>query len=89
MNISAPAPCVPFSERAASCRAVALLVDGENVPCDFAGPLIAHARKTLGPITVLRVYGDATRLNGWREAAGYRLVHAHAGKNVADMLLTV
>lgn len=71
------------------CRAAAVLVDGDNLPCDLAGPLITAARQALGPLAVLRVYGDSRRLNGWAEAPGFRLVHAHAGKNVTDMVLTI
>lgn len=72
-----------------ACRAVALLIDGENLGCDLAGRLITTTRQALGPLAVQRVYGDARRLNGWAEAPGFRLIHAHAGKNVTDMLLTI
>ncbi|MFN4098672.1 MAG: NYN domain-containing protein [Pararhodobacter sp.] len=84
MDLSpAKTPAVP-----APCRAVALLIDGENTPSAQAGPCIRHAL-ALGPVTVLRVYGDARRLHGWHEAPGFRLVHAHSGKNVTDILLTI
>ena len=72
-----------------SCRAAALLVDGENLPSRLAERLIVGARRILGPLAVLRVYGNAALLNGWAEAPGFRLVHAHSGKNITDMLLTV
>ena len=71
------------------CRAAALLVDGENLPSRLSGRLMVEARRALGPLAVLRVYGNAGLLNGWAEAPGFRLIHAHSGKNIADMLLTV
>lgn len=70
------------------CRAVALLIDGENTPPSLADRALAAAGG-LGPVSVLRVYGDARHLGLWHEAPGFRLVHAHAGKNVTDMLLCV
>lgn len=81
--IQTPPPDAP------ACRAAALLIDGENLGCDLAGRLITAARQALGPLAVQRVYGDARRLNGWAEAPGFRLIHAHAGKNVTDMLMTI
>ncbi len=79
------APAPPALPR---CRSTALLIDGENVPASAAGKAIIAARR-LGPVSVLRVYGDARRLGGWLDAPGFRVVHAHAGKNVTDMLMTV
>jgi len=79
IRLSVPSPC----------RAVALLVDGENLACDLAGQLITASAQVLGPVAVLRVYGNAGLLNGWARAPGFRLIHAHVGKNVTDMLLTV
>lgn len=70
------------------CRAVALLIDGENTPATLAEPALAQAR-ALGPVSVQCVYGDARGLGAWHEAPGFRVVHAHAGKNVTDMLLCV
>jgi len=71
------------------CRAVALLVDGENLSPDYAGQMITTTGREIGRIAVQRVYGDVTRLNGWLSAPGFRAMHAHAGKNVTDMLMTV
>lgn len=85
MNALAPESTPPVP----TCRAVALLVDGDNMGCDLAGRMIVAARQSLGHLAVQRVYGDARQLNGWAEAPGFRLVQAHAGKNVTDMLLTV
>lgn len=70
------------------CRAVALLIDGQNTPPTLALEALIAARG-LGPVSVQRVYGDARTLGGWHEAPGFRLIHAHAGKNVTDMMLCV
>lgn len=78
---AAPAPLT-------RCRALALMVDGENLASDIAPRLLAAAAN-LGTLTVARVYGNAGKLNGWTVAPGFRVVHAHAGKNVTDMLLAV
>lgn len=75
----------PFVPRA---RAAALLVDGENLPCTLAPALVRTAAR-LGAVSIARVYGDARKLNGWADTPGFRLVHAHAGKNVTDILLAV
>ena len=80
---SAPADLV-----APRCRAVALLVDGENLPPTLAGRAIMAARP-LGALAILRVYGDAPHLGaGWRDH-GFQPILTHAGKNVTDMALTV
>lgn len=71
------------------CRAVALLVDGENLSHEYAGRMITATLRHLGQIAVQRVYGDTSRLNGWQSAPGFRAIHAYAGKNVTDMMLTV
>lgn len=71
-----------------ACRAVALLVDGQNTAASLAGACIRHAL-TLGRPGVQRVYGDARTLGPWHEAPGFRVVHAHAGKNVTDIVLTI
>lgn len=71
-------------------RAVALLVDGENIQADHAGRLIDRTRARLGPLAVLRVYGDAARLPDWARAPCYRFIQAQvAGKSVTDMALAV
>lgn len=73
---------------AARCQAVALLVDGENIAAAQADRILSLARN-LGTLTVLRVYGDARRLGAWHERPDFRLMHAHSGKNVTDMLLAI
>jgi hypothetical protein len=50
---------------------------------------IFHAAQELGEVDLLRVYGDAGRLTGWEDTAGFRLIHSGTGKNAADLLLTV
>ncbi len=77
------------TRRTPTCRAVALLVDGENISIANALRLIFETQRLLGPVTVARVYGDVCKLNGWAESPGFRMIHAYAGKNVTDMLLTV
>lgn len=70
------------------CRSVALLIDGDNLPSAVAASAFAAARR-LGALSAQRVYGDARRLGGWHEVPGLRVLHAHSGKNVTDMLLTI
>lgn len=72
----------------ARCRAVALLVDGENVSPSQARPCLEIAG-ALGPVPVARVYGDARNIGKWLEQPGFRAVHAGTGRNLTDMLLTV
>lgn len=67
---------------------VALLVDGENVSSTHAGRLIL-ASQQLGALTIKRVYGNATQINGWGTTPGLKVVHSGAGKNAADILLAV
>lgn len=81
-----PPPAPSFGQT--RCKAVALLVDGENIAPTLAGRAIMAARR-LGPVSILRVYGNAATLGDWLAAPGFRAIHAHAGKNVTDMLLTV
>ncbi len=84
MDLS-PAPALHTQVR---CRSVALLIDGDNMSPALAGKAVMSAGR-LGPVVVLRVYGDARKLGAWHDAPGFRVVHAHAGKNITDMLLTV
>lgn len=72
----------------AACRAVALLIDGQNIAAALAPSALSAARR-LGPVATSRVYGDARSLGPWHEVPGLRVQHAHAGKNITDMLLTV
>ncbi|MBN8294242.1 NYN domain-containing protein [Rhodobacter sp. NTK016B] len=78
----------PFAAPLTRCRAVALLVDGENVSPGQAATC-HEAAAALGPVTVARVYGDARNIGTWLEKPGYRAVHAGSGRNLTDMLLTV
>ena len=68
--------------------AVALLIDGENIPVTFAKTILQHAAKQ-GDLTVKRIYGNAARLAGWDAEPGLRLVHSGSGKNGADILLSI
>ncbi|PIE12912.1 MAG: hypothetical protein CSA70_08115 [Rhodobacterales bacterium] len=67
---------------------VALLVDGENISSALAGKLLIAAQ-TLGSLVIKRAYGSVARIPGWDAAPGIRLIHSGAGKNSADLLLTV
>ncbi|MBC2835043.1 NYN domain-containing protein [Paragemmobacter straminiformis] len=69
-------------------RRVAVLVDGDNVPPSKAARIVAEAER-IGRIDVSRVYGAVSRTPGWDAAAGFRMMHAGAGKNGADLLLTI
>ncbi len=69
-------------------RRVALLVDGENLSAGHAGFLIITAAKR-GTLCVKRVYGAVTRLDGWTKAPGFRVVHVPAGKDAADIALSL
>jgi hypothetical protein len=64
----------------------ALLIDGENLSSAHA-PAIVAAVPEDAPIR--RVYGDATRLNGWLSVPGLCAIHAAPGRNAADILLAV
>ena len=69
-------------------RRVAIFVDGENLGAAHADSLLEIATE-LGEIVVARVYGDVAKLNGWRDAHRFTLVHAGAGKNAADILMAL
>ncbi|WP_282064598.1 NYN domain-containing protein [Aliiroseovarius marinus] len=66
----------------------ALLIDGENISSTWAGRTIT-ASAALGGLLVKRAYGNATKIKGWDEAPGIRLVHTGAGKNSADIALAI
>ncbi len=70
-----------------SVSALALLVDGENIPRSLAGALLA-ATCRFGTPQVRRVYGAMDHIAGW-EAAGFRLCPSPPGKNAADLRLAV
>ncbi|CTQ34218.1 NYN domain-containing protein [Jannaschia rubra] len=67
---------------------VALFVDGDNLSPDHASRIAAFAARQ-GSADIRRVYGDVTRLGGWRDAPGFRTIHAGCGKNAADVLLCI
>lgn len=66
----------------------ALLIDGENISSTWAGKTIT-ASGQLGGLLVKRAYGNATKIKGWDEAPGIKLVHTGAGKNAADIALAI
>ncbi|MEH6648299.1 hypothetical protein [Sulfitobacter sp.] len=59
---------------------VAVLVDGDNINGKYAGQILSIAAQH-GKPTVVRVYADAQRPSAWRDALGYRILHAGTGKN--------
>ena len=75
---------------------VAVLVDGENIPAEFAVHILAAAGK-IGYVTIKHVYGNWRQLFmvPWQTVAnhyGFQTIHhAHPvpGKNAADIALTV
>ena len=66
----------------------AVLVDGDNIGAQHAAHIrrIALAR---GSPDIWRVYADASLRKDWHDAPGFRLIHAGAGKNAADVLLAI
>jgi len=66
----------------------ALLIDGENISSAYAGRIINQARKH-GQLAVRRVYGGVRRIPDWDAAPGFRMIHAGAGKNAADMMMAI
>lgn len=73
---------MPISER------VAVFVDGENLNADHAQAILRIAER-FGSPTLLRVYGDSSRLPTWRTTAGFRLIDSGTCKNATDILLVV
>lgn len=69
------------------CR-VAVLVDGDNVAPRHAHAILALAA-TLGRVDVARVYAAVPVPADWLAMPGYRLIHAGAGKNATDLLLSI
>lgn len=67
---------------------VALFIDGENLSSDRADEIVAIVDK-LGLRGIRNVYGDATRITGWRAQGTLKIVDSAQGKNAADMLLAV
>jgi hypothetical protein len=66
----------------------AVLVDGDNVAAAHAARILAEAGR-LGRVDIARVYAAANRPSAWLTAPGFRLIHAGAGKNGADLLLCI
>ncbi len=71
-----------------SAERIALLVDGDNIGATHSKDILSYARK-LGRVDVARVYGGAHHSCDWLNAPGYRVMHAGAGKNAADVLLCI
>ncbi|MFX0544955.1 NYN domain-containing protein [Roseovarius sp. S1116L3] len=69
-------------------RRIAVLVDGDNINAAHANEILSRARK-LGRIDVARVYAGMHPSCDWLNTPGYRLMHAGAGKNAADVLLCI
>lgn len=69
-------------------KRVAVLVDGDNIGPATAERILTEARK-LGRVDLARVYGAANRPSGWLTVSGFRMIHAGAGKNGADLLLSI
>lgn len=69
-------------------RRVALLVDGDNVSAKHSSRILSQAAQ-LGRVDVARVYGAANCNSDWLGMPGFRFMHAGAGKNAADLLLSI
>lgn len=69
-------------------RRLAVLVDGDNVGAKHATRVLAEAKK-LGRVDVARVYVAAKQPSDWLSTAGFRPIYAGAGKNAADVLLSI
>lgn len=67
---------------------VSLLVDGDNISGKYAKQIYEAACQH-GVPQAMRVYANAQNNSEWHDAPGYRLVHAGAGKNAADVLLAI
>lgn len=67
---------------------VAILIDGDNVSVGHAARIAALGQAE-GRVDVHRAYANATNGSGWASAPGVKLIHAGAGKNAADLLLSI
>jgi hypothetical protein len=67
---------------------IAVLVDGDNISPKHSSQVISSAEK-LGRVDVARVYAAGNQQSDWLTTPGYRLMHAGAGKNSADLLLCI
>lgn len=71
-----------------SARRIVVLVDGDNVSASHADRVMAEASR-LGRVDIARVYAAALRPSDWFATPGFRIMHAGAGKNAADLLLSI
>jgi len=67
---------------------VAVFVDGDNISANHADEILSRA-SGLGRADAIRVYCNASQTSDWLVAASFRLIHAGAGKNGADLLLSI
>lgn len=67
---------------------IAVLVDGDNISAKHSAKVLAEAGKR-GRIDVSRVYAGMNHPTDWLVVPGYRVMHAGAGKNAADLLLSI
>jgi hypothetical protein len=69
-------------------RRIAVLVDGDNISASHSSQVLSEAKK-LGRVDIARVYAASNHQSDWLTTPGYRLMHAGAGKNSADLLLCI
>lgn len=67
---------------------VALLIDGDNIPSDFAGQMLLRAAR-LGQVIFKRAYVDPHHVKNWEESAGFSLCLARSRRGAADLLLAI
>lgn len=67
---------------------IAAFIDGENVSPDHAGAIL-RTLQPLGPLDILRVYGNIGQIPRWDAQPRFRTIHSGTGKNATDILLTV
>ena len=71
-----------------SARRIAVLVDGDNVSPVHAAEILSEGVK-LGRVDIARVYTSGAHSTVWLSEPGYRIIHSGAGKNSADILLSI
>ena len=77
-------------------RAIALLIDGDNVQRDLLGEILAEAAR-FGRVTTRRIYGDFTEQNmsGWKDTLNTHAIQPiqqyryTTGKNATDIALII
>ncbi len=69
-------------------RRLAVLVDGDNISARHSADVLSHAAD-LGRVDIARVYGAFTSPSDWPNTPGFRTIFAGAGKNAADLLLSI